>query len=1070
MHSLARSMDNVDKKTKKAAAAQIERGRALSSIGIGIMAVGAAGAKVLSDWTKAAMQYNQEAAKTLTQVDKYPATLEQIKKVGLDVAKAIPAPFEQMQGALYDIFSSMDVSLKGSKHLLTEFSRAAVAGQVDLQDAARGTIGILNAYRLGADGVNRVNDVMFELVRKGVGTYGEFAKVIGRVVPSAVRAGQSIENVAGMMAFLTRNGLSAAMASASAARALDAISHPKTISNFQNLDKAIGKALGDKRYKELEHTVSGFKDLKVAVVNSHGKFRDMNKIMTDLGKTFIRLKLTGPEIAAVLQKMFQGSGGTIQARRFFDVAVKNFKELNSLTADMKDSAGALDNAYNIMFKQPQSQIQLLKNNYEALKVEMGEALIPVVLKVVGWFTKLFQWFNKLSPTTKKWIGYITIIVTVLALVIGAVVTVVGGIMIFAGALAAAGVSLSAVASVVGIVIGVIAALGAVVFLVIKFWDPIKGFFVGLWNAIVSIFMGAWNRIVSFINAVFPPIWNAIKVGWNVIVTIFKLIAAVILTIVILWWRNQGKPIFDFFKWVWGYVKQGWDFVYGIFKSVYNNIINTTKQAWGFVKKHVLAFWNWLKPYMKAAGIVIQSIWNTTWGPIVRRAQATWDVIKRGVSAFWGAMKTGFRAGKEAVIGIWNSIKKPLAGPVNFLINRVWNDGIADAWNTAVKIVGLPAKYRAPHLNGIKAASGGHIRGPGGPTDDRIPAWLSNGEFVIRASQTKKWLPVLQAINGGMKPRGEGIPGFQFGGLVGMFKDATGFLIDVITDPVKAMKSALSHAVGSLAGMGDSMWGKIIGAVPKKMIDMLVDGFKSIWKKFGGASGDAGKAIAFARAQIGKWYQWGATGPNTYDCSGLTWRSWLAAGKDITRTTYTQRNALRTIPRPIPGAVGQPHPGHTYIASGVNPTRVIEAAQTGTRISEHLLTRSTPWWGFPRATGGIISSSRMMKRGMVAKRILGPNFMNSRRRFMQAKWMGIAGDPSGVVPGFGPTLADNGAYVRPGLNAIMNHTGGRERILDRDETIAYERGRGGQTIIINTQEINPRQHAAQLGWELERRVV
>src|SRR5690606_9428372 len=38
---------------------------------------------------------------------------------------------------------------------------------------------------------------------------------------------------------------------------------------------------------------------------------------------------------------------------------------------------------------------------------------------------------------------------------------------------------------------------------------------------------------------------------------------------------------------------------------------------------------------------------------------------------------------------------------------------------------------------------------------------------------------------------------------------------------------------------------------------------------GKATEQGKKAVAYATAQIGKPYQWGAEGPNTYDCSGLT---------------------------------------------------------------------------------------------------------------------------------------------------------------------------------------------------------
>ncbi|MGW1808029.1 NlpC/P60 family protein [Streptomyces sp. NPDC002078] len=57
---------------------------------------------------------------------------------------------------------------------------------------------------------------------------------------------------------------------------------------------------------------------------------------------------------------------------------------------------------------------------------------------------------------------------------------------------------------------------------------------------------------------------------------------------------------------------------------------------------------------------------------------------------------------------------------------------------------------------------------------------------------------------------------------------------------------------------------------------------------------AEKAIAFARAQIGKPYVWGATGPDSYDCSGLTQAAWKAAGVSLPRTTYDQVNAGTTV--------------------------------------------------------------------------------------------------------------------------------------------------------------------------------
>ncbi|MET9734720.1 NlpC/P60 family protein [Streptomyces sp. NPDC006458] len=60
------------------------------------------------------------------------------------------------------------------------------------------------------------------------------------------------------------------------------------------------------------------------------------------------------------------------------------------------------------------------------------------------------------------------------------------------------------------------------------------------------------------------------------------------------------------------------------------------------------------------------------------------------------------------------------------------------------------------------------------------------------------------------------------------------------------------------------------------------------------SSKADKALAFARTQIGKPYVWGATGPDSYDCSGLTQAAWKAAGVDLPRTTWDQVGAGTTV--------------------------------------------------------------------------------------------------------------------------------------------------------------------------------
>ncbi|MGQ4433725.1 MULTISPECIES: C40 family peptidase [unclassified Streptomyces] len=58
---------------------------------------------------------------------------------------------------------------------------------------------------------------------------------------------------------------------------------------------------------------------------------------------------------------------------------------------------------------------------------------------------------------------------------------------------------------------------------------------------------------------------------------------------------------------------------------------------------------------------------------------------------------------------------------------------------------------------------------------------------------------------------------------------------------------------------------------------------------------AAKAVAFARAQVGKPYVWGATGPGSYDCSGLTQAAWRATEVTLPRATADQAAAGTTVP-------------------------------------------------------------------------------------------------------------------------------------------------------------------------------
>lgn len=94
---------------------------------------------------------------------------------------------------------------------------------------------------------------------------------------------------------------------------------------------------------------------------------------------------------------------------------------------------------------------------------------------------------------------------------------------------------------------------------------------------------------------------------------------------------------------------------------------------------------------------------------------------------------------------------------------------------------------------------------------------------------------------------------------------------------------------------------------------------------------AGIAVRAALSRLGRPYVWGATGPDQFDCSGLTQWSYARAGIHLDRTTYQQIYDGVPVPRSQvrPGDLVFPTAGHVQLAIGNN--LVVEAPHSGATV-------------------------------------------------------------------------------------------------------------------------------------------
>lgn len=150
-----------------------------------------------------------------------------------------------------------------------------------------------------------------------------------------------------------------------------------------------------------------------------------------------------------------------------------------------------------------------------------------------------------------------------------------------------------------------------------------------------------------------------------------------------------------------------------------------------------------------------------------RQQATGEFDQMTLTGREGEMRELFRSSFRD--GIQAAIEGDLGGMFKSLADRFTDrmlDNLADDLFNVINgsggkdgggIFGAIASGIGS-LFGGRYATGGTVRGPGGPTSDQVPILASNGEFVVNAKAAKRHRAVLEALN-------SGLPAFAQGGLV-----------------------------------------------------------------------------------------------------------------------------------------------------------------------------------------------------------------------------------------------------------------------------------------------------------------
>lgn len=422
-------------------------GLALQTFGGWIRDAGLAAIEFGQESVDAYIEARKQAALTATQAQDLGITVEDALGVVNDLGQQYGTSLEGLHKGLFEILSTVEVtSLEEAKDILEDMALGAIATGSSVGDLAGVTLGTLNAFNLGAEGTLDVLDAVQRAAEQGTQSVVEFAPAFATVIPSAQAFQQSYQDAFGAVAFITKEtNLSAAEAGTAVARAFDLFTKSKVRREL----KAIG----------------------IDVSDLSGDFRGILPIMKDLDDALGGL--TEEARRTALEDIF---GPNVRAFRFLNPAIKDFESFAAVLGEVNqgvDELSGILGAYALTSEEAYVKSQLLINQWDIFKQEVGKALLPVWDALVDVALELLDAWNQLDPVLREHIIQFVAIAGAVAVIVGGVAAFIGSIKIGLAVLGFLNIGLGEIIGVGGLVSGAFALIAGAAILVWQNWDKIK---------------------------------------------------------------------------------------------------------------------------------------------------------------------------------------------------------------------------------------------------------------------------------------------------------------------------------------------------------------------------------------------------------------------------------------------------------------------------------------------------------------------------------------------------------------------------------------------------------------------
>ena len=506
----------------------------------------------------------------------------------------------------------------------------AVAGELDLADAAEIASTALNAFKADGLSVSDAADILAGAANASATSVGELKYGLSAVASVASGMGLSFKDTSTALAVFAQNGL----------KGSDAGTSLKTmLLNLEPSSKAAEKAMMDLGIITKDGTNLFF--------DQEGKVKSLAEISQVLKEKLAGL--TDQQRQAALKTMF-GTDAIRAANILYKEGAAGVENMWKAMSKVSAADVAAERMNNVKGK-----IEEFKGSLETAAITIGTALLPAIGKIVDGLQWLIDKFNALPTSVQAGIAVFAAIAAAILLIVGPIMILVGtalpGLITMFSFLSST--VLPAVAGAFAPITGVILGVIAVAALLYAAWKTnfggLRDFVINVWNLVVAKFQEAkafimpiMSDLVSYITERFRAIQPVVQTVMNVIRSIIAFVFPFIYDTV-KFYLNAAMNVF----------KGAFNIMAGVVKFFVALFTGDWKGMWAAVKQvltgAVQAIWGLFQLWFvgKIAGVIgkfassalkiftswISRVTSAVSGFVSRVLGSITGFVSRGISSF-----------------------------------------------------------------------------------------------------------------------------------------------------------------------------------------------------------------------------------------------------------------------------------------------------------------------------------------------------------------------------------------------------------------------------------------------------